>query len=676
MPDLGKSICVVACCGIAGMAMAQDKNSALTLGREVSATLAADGLAEYVVDLEAGQFVYGELDQRDADFEVTVYDPTGDIAGTFNESQRGTDPVQLEVDLAGTYRFHVAPKDEEPGSFTFSLQRIEPEAIDPGQRLDQLLSAFTGDDVPGGIVAVMHDGKIIHSQAVGMANLTFGIPFDRDTVSNIGSVSKQFTAFAITSLAASGKLSLDDDVRQYFPEIPDLGHTVTVRHLLNHTSGYREFLNLIAMAGVRLGEGDFIDRDEILRILERQPELQDEPGTKFNYNNTAYALASLLVERVTEQPFNQWMAENVFAPIGMSDTRIRAHTGEIIPNAADGYLYGEQMPFRQAIDLGGGGGATMGPGGVYTTVDDMARWIDNLHTAKHGGAQVIGEMTKPQIDTPGGEDRHYGLGLSLEDYRGQPLIQHGGADTAHRAMMLFFPDFNGAVFAMSNNGAFGSGTIARRTADAFFSEHFEPEEDDQAAASGEAADSGDETDASQIDPSVFEPHLGKYELDDFPGIVLTVSLEDQQLSVQFTGDDPQPVSPRTETILALPPDSTLEFHIAENGKADSVTVAGSSVFQAQRLADWAPTEADLAEYEGRYFSEELETFYTVQMGDEGLLIKHRRLEDIEMTPKVEDSFSAEFPIADVAFDRNDAGELTGIRVSNGRTKNIWFAKQD
>jgi CubicO group peptidase (beta-lactamase class C family) len=653
MENLAKCVLVAVCCAMAGPALAQEPNdNVLTLGQAETDSLAADGKAKYVVDLEAGHFVYGEVNQHDVDVRVTVIDPGGDIAGSFDGSKRGAEPVQLETDSAGRYRIEIAPSDEQSGSFTIALERIEPVAADPAKRLDQLLSAFAGDDVPGAVVAVTREGHIIHSQAVGMANLSHGIPFKRETVSNLGSVSKQFTAFAVTKLASSGDLALDDDVRQYFPELPDMGQTVTIRHLLNHTSGYREILNLLSLAGVRLGKGDYVDRGEIIRILQRQPTLQEQPGTTFNYNNTAYGLAALLIERMTDVPFDRWMADNVFAPLEMTRTRVRSSEGEIIPNASDGYVYAEESPFRQTVDLGGGGGLAMGPGAIYTTVDDMALWIDNLHTAKVGGPEVIGEMTRPQIEAPG-KDTHYGFGLSIERYRGLKLLGHSGGDTAHRAQMLFFPELNAGVIAMSNNGAFDPGSIARHTADAFFAEHLEAEEEaEQVALAGDGA----EPDAPHTDSSVFEPHLGKYELDDYPGVILTVSREDQQLYVQFSGSDPQPVSPQTEKILKVPPDTTIEFHLAKDGRADSVTINSSRVLTAQRLADWAPA-------------------YAVEMGENGLLIKHRRLDDMELLPKVPDSFSGSFPIAEVAFSRDEDGNLKGMMVSNVRTRNIWFAKQ-
>jgi len=653
---------------VAGCARS-DAETVLVVGQPVSAALEAHVQADYATDLEANNFVYGEVEQVDFDVRVTVLDPQGIIVDMFDRSARGAEPIQFESKTAGRFTIRVEGFEDESGSYSIALQRTEPVATEPKERLDQLLSAFVGDSTPGAIVAVFRKGEVVHYQSVGMANLTFGIPFDRDTVSNIGSVSKQFTAFAVVKLAADGLLSLDDDVRKYFPEIPDLGHVVTVRNILNHTSGYREFLNLLFMAGVRLDNGDFISRDEVLRILERQPALQDEPGSRYNYNNTAYALAALLVEQVTETPFQVWMKENVFMPLGMTHTRIRSHTGEIVPNAAEGYVSADEAPYRIGIDLGGGGGATMGPGGVYTTIDDLAKWIGNFKSGEVGGTDVIAEMMTPQIETPG-TDRFYALGLVVDKQRGLSRISHGGADTAHRAELIYFPEIDAGVVAMSNNGSFDS-SMAREVAAAFFAADMEPEELPETVA-----DTADTTPTPDIDAAVFEKFVGQYEFNDYPGVVIIVSLDEDNVFVQSPGGDKQPASPLSPTSLSLSADQSLEFNVDDNGVVESLTIKGGNELTATKLEDWAPATADLATYTGRYFSEELDTIYTVEMEDDGLVLRHRRLDDVELTPKVTDTFNGSGAISEIKFVRNENGELTGLMASNVRTLNVWFEKQD
>jgi hypothetical protein len=423
------------------------------------------------------------------------------------------------------------------------------------------------------------------------------------------------------------------------------------------------------MSGVRLDNGDFISRDEVLRILERQPALQDEPGSRYNYNNTAYSLAALLVERITDTPFQVWVNENVFTPLGMTQTRIRSHTGEIVPNAAEGYIYSDEAPYRIGIDLGGGGGATMGPGGVYTTVDDLARWIGNFKSGQVGGSDVLAEMMTPQIEMPG-TDRYYGLGLVVDKQRGLSRVWHGGADTAHRAELLYFPEIDAGVVAMSNNGSFDS-SIAREVAGVFFAADMEPEEPPETVA-----ETTDTAPVSDIDAAAFEKFIGQYELNDYPGVVVIVSLDEDNVFVQSPGGSKQPASPLSPTSLSLSADQSLEFNVDESGVVESMTINDGGEMIATKLEDWAPAPADLATYAGRYFSEELDTVYTIEMGDDGLVLRHRRLDDVELTPKVTDTFNGSGGIAEVKFIRGDDGALSGLMASNIRTLNVWFKKQD
>ncbi len=643
-------------------AMAQTE---LTRGEILNGHLDVDDVAEYHIDLLAKQFVYGEVEQLSFDAKVTVLDPQGQITGNFNTSARGADPIQFETPASGRYTFRVSSADEQPGDYSISLQRIEAVALVPERRLDQLLSAFEGDDQPGAVVAVIRNGRVIHSHAVGMANLQHRIPFTRRTVSNIGSVSKQFTGFSVAMLAAEGKLSFDDDVRQYFPELPDLGQVVTIRHLLTHTSGYREFLNLLAMSGTRLEDGDYIDRDVILKILQRQESLQSEPGAEFNYNNTAYALAALLVERVSGEPFQKWMSTNVFVPIGMTNTRVRSSTGAVIPNAADGYIHADTEPYRQVIDLGGGGGATMGAGAIYTTVDDLALWMSNLHTARVGGREVVDEVTAPHVEY-GAVGTFYGLGIDVMELRGLKTLAHGGADTAHRTMLYYFPDIDAGVVATSNNGSF-DGSIARKTAEAFFSEFMEP--------LAETVTVGPTVASVDVDVEKLDPHLGKYEFVEYRGTIIDLTRDGNQFLVKIGDDDAQPISPISDTELRLSTDTSLVINLDESGAAISITLRGPETYEASRVEEWLPAPAEHADFFGRYYSNELETTYEILDSEGGLRLHHARFGDLTLSPSYVDTFNAEFPVAEAAFYRDDKGAVIGIKVSNGRTQDVRFVKQ-
>ena len=289
---------------------------------------------------------------------IRVLGPDGAQIGRFEGPGRGPERFGGRISSAGTHtaELFVAGEDgdDESGAYEITLLRHEPVATDPEKLTDQMMARFDGEHSPGAAVRVWRNGKTLYSKTYGMANLAYGIPFEPDTRTNIGSTSKQFTAFAIMLQAERGLLSLDDDIRTHIPELPEFDHTIQVRHLITHTSGLREFLNLLRMTGRRLDRGDWIDRSEIIEIVQRQPALQNVPGAEWNYNNTAYGLAAVIVERTSGQDFHVFMQENVFAPLGMTGTMVRPSTHHIVPDQSEGYTPGPDG-YDQIGDLGGGG---------------------------------------------------------------------------------------------------------------------------------------------------------------------------------------------------------------------------------------------------------------------------------------------------------------------------------
>ena len=382
----------------------------LQTGTPVPGELTAADTAVYEIELGADYFVYGEADQQTVDVVVTVHGPDGDELGQWDGPARGPEPFQFETEAAGSYRITVAPFEDQTGEYVLVLKVAEPVAATPERRVTQLMARYDRDDIPGGVVAVIRNGEVVFAEARGMANLSHGIPFSAETVTNIGSVSKQFTAFAIALLASQGKLSLDDEVRTHIPELPAFDEPVTLRHLLSHTGGFRELYNTVPITGWQ-GE-DELSRDEAIRIVQRQPGLQNPPGSEYNYNNTGFIMLAEIVHRVTDVPFPEWMAENVFGPLGMENTLIKSGHGQIIPHSAQGYVPADSGGFREARDLA----ASYGAGGVYTTVGDLAKWLRNFHDPKVGGQDVIAQMFERAILTDG-DTIPYGLGIGVGERR-------------------------------------------------------------------------------------------------------------------------------------------------------------------------------------------------------------------------------------------------------------------
>jgi CubicO group peptidase (beta-lactamase class C family) len=534
-------------------------------------------------------------------------------------------------------------------------------------RVDALMTDYSGSETPGAVVAVVRDGRIEFQRGYGMANLSHGIPFTVDTRTNIGSTSKQFTAFAIALLADRGELSLDDQVRTHVPELPDLGESVTLRHLISHTSGYREFLNALAIGGWRLEEADHIDREEILAVVQRQPALQNSPGAEHNYNNTGYALLALVVERVTGEPFPDWMAANVFKPLGMTSTLVRAHNRQVVPHSAQGYARDGDDGFREVPDIG----AAMGAGGIYTTVGDLALWMRNLRTGELGGQAVVERMTTPYVLTTG-DTTNYAMGLFITRSRGLRVIQHGGADAAHRSTFVYYPDLDAGLIVQSNHAGFGGG-IPGQIAEIFFGEHMEPRSEAQEDAV--ATDAPVEFDPTSYDPAAFDIYVGRYELEVQPGFVLTFRRDGDRLLTQATGQPEFEITPTSDStfVLRVVP-ASVTFHRDETGRVTGLTLHQNGHHAARRLPDVEAARLDLTPYAGRYYSAEFETFYTVEAEEDHLVVRHRRRPPLTLRHSEDDRFAGAFPLVRVDFERDRSGRVIGFRASNIRARDILFQR--
>jgi len=523
----------------------------------------------------------------------------------------------------------------------------------PADSVRQLVADRTGD-VPGAVVGVVQNGELIFAEPFGLANLTYGIPYTLDTPTNIGSTSKQFTAFAIGLLAERGALSLDDDVRDYVPELPDLGATVRIRHLLTHTSGYREFLNTLAVAGWRLDQGDAITRDDILRVVERQPELQNAPGAEWNYNNTGFALLALIVERVTGETFPAWMRANVFEPFGMTHTVVRSSSTAIVEDRAVGYVR-DGEDWREAIDFG----TSMGAGAIYSTVGDLARWMSNLQS-RAVGADIIERMTTPTRLTTG-ERTGYGQGLFIDESGGQRRIHHGGADAAHRSAFILYPDLDAGVIVLTNS-ADNVEALAERAARVFFPDAFE-------AQAGPPAPVASAT----FEPTTFDAYAGRYSLDEAPLFVFALRRDGDRYLILPTGQPETEIVPTSDSTFASTiVDARLTFHRDADGVVRSLTLHQGGDHPATRL-DLDGAEAfDLTPYAGRFTSDELEATYTLAVEDGALVARDARGDAVTLTHAEGDVFS--LPIGTVSFERDASGAVVGYVVDATRSRGMRFER--
>jgi CubicO group peptidase (beta-lactamase class C family) len=329
--------------------------------------------------------------------------------------------------------------------------------------VDRAFENYRGTSVPGCAVAVSRDGNVVLERAYGMANLETSTPIQPGTIFHVASVSKQFTAMAILLLAKDGRLSLDDDIRKHLPEIPDYGPTITIRHLLNHTSGLRDQWDLLALARGRFEENRITEAD-VLDIVPRQKALNFMPGAEYMYSNTGYTLAAVIVKRVSGRSLRAFAHERIFAPLGMNDTHFHDDFTMVVPGRAWAYVpaFGAATNFRTSVPNYDTYGATS----LFTTVGDLLKWERNFTTMKVGDAALFTEMHR-NGRLNGGDSTGYALGVGVGAYRGARIVEHTGGDAGYRSYLGRFPDQKLAIALACNTSTANVSALPRRIADIY-----------------------------------------------------------------------------------------------------------------------------------------------------------------------------------------------------------------
>ena len=334
------------------------------------------------------------------------------------------------------------------------------------RQLDEVMAEWSKRDSPGCAVGLVRDGGLVLAKGYGQADLEHGVPNGPGSVFDIGSVSKQFTAAVIALLARDGKLSLDDDVRRFVPELPSYESTITIRHLLHHTSGLRDYTDLMALAGWQTD--DWTTAEQALALLARQKELNFAPGAQYLYSNSGYFLLSIVAARAGGKPFPDLVRERIFEPLGMKATHVHADHRQIVKDRAVGY---SKQDGRWTIAMSGW--EQTGDGSVLTTVEDLARWVRNFDDPIVGGSALVTELLR-EGKLAGGQEIPYAEGLRHGTYRGLATVGHNGSWAGYRSSLLRFPSEKTAVIVLCNADSAEAGTITRTIADVALSGRLGP----------------------------------------------------------------------------------------------------------------------------------------------------------------------------------------------------------
>ncbi len=422
----------------------------------------------YELSLKKDVVVLLNMTDFDVRTELTVVSPEGIILDQVRTDETA-DFLIFKSPKKGNYQFYVnaISFEKEIGTYTLTAHLIPANSGGALEQIKALLLLLERPGRAGVATAIVENGKIIFEQYYGYSNVEHRIKNNAETVFELASVSKQFTAMAIARLAEQDKLSIEDDIRIYFPELPNYKSPIQIKHLLNHTSGIIDSDYPLALAGF---ENDKIELERVLNILKHVPDLYFAPGSAFAYSNDGYTLLAELVRRITKQEFKTWMAQYVFEPLHMESTLIRDSPEIVIPNRATSYVsYTGDSHFRRlSFDFFAPGGCS-----VRSNISDLTKWVDYLNTAYHSEDKLF--KTINQTDTLNtGEAVNYAYGSFITDFRGLKRFSHLGLSAGFTTSIARFPDKNIGFIMLGNDGHFRNYYVARKLYEIYLNDHIKP----------------------------------------------------------------------------------------------------------------------------------------------------------------------------------------------------------
>src|ERR1700676_1331987 len=336
--------------------------------------------------------------------------------------------------------------------------------------VDEVFSDLARPGSPGCALSVYREGKIVYAKGYGLANIEENVPITPQSVFDIGSTSKQFTAASILLLEKQGKLSINDDVRKYIPELPSYPQKITILNLLNHTSGLRDYLTLMELAGINI---DSVTTDaDALALINGQKALNFAPGSEWLYSNTGFFLLSVIVQRASGKTLREFAAENIFAPLEMTHTQYRDNHAALIGNRALAYA---ERDDKSGYTLDVSYFEQTGDGAVHTSVEDLLKWDENFYSPRVGGQDFLKELQE-HGKLNSGKVLDYAKGLVVKDYRGLHVVSHGGAWGGYRAELLRFPEQHFSVACLCNVGNANPTERAHEVADVYLGSLMKPKE--------------------------------------------------------------------------------------------------------------------------------------------------------------------------------------------------------
>jgi CubicO group peptidase (beta-lactamase class C family) len=528
--------------------------------------------------------------------------------------------------------------------------------------IDKIFTDWDKKDTPGCGLGVMKDGQLIYARGYGMANLEYDIKNNSKSVYRIGSTSKQFTAASIVLLVEKGKLSLDDSLNKFFPDFPTYAKNITIRHLLNHTSGVRDYLTLSFLKGI--GPDDFFTDKDVMQWLINQTELNFTPGEEFVYSNSGYWLLGQIVNQVAEMTMAEFAEKEIFKPLGMYNTHFHNDHTQIVKNRASGYRPNDEKGFQismTTLDM-------IGDGGIFTSIQDIKKWDDAYYDSKVL-SKKFWEMMTQQGKLNNNEEIDYASGLFISDHKGLKTVSHGGAFVGFRAELLRFPEQKLSIAIFANRSDASPSSMAYKVADVFLSDQYIVEIKDESKAPKENTHTSTKTMEFSYDKLI-----GTYELD--VGIDITMSVKEDKLHAKqhWNGKEYDLVKIENNTYqIDDTPHIKFTFTDLKDNFTQNVTVDNAGrITESKRKPDIDLSEITLEDFVGDFYSKELDVNYKMFLEDGLIKAKVENNDSVELSVTNKDLLN--YQGIQLKFSRSNE-MIDGFIMDAGRVKNLKFAKK-
>lgn len=524
------------------------------------------------------------------------------------------------------------------------------------KKIDALFKQWDTKNSPGCTIGIVRGDSIIYAKGYGMANLEYDVAITPETVFHMASISKQFTGYAMVLLAKQGKLKLDDDVRKYLTWFPDMKKKITIRHLLNHTSGIRDQWQLLAISGTRLD--DVITQEHIVKILSKQKELNFNPGDRYMYSNSGFTMLAEIVKAVTGQTLREFCDSAIFKPLKMTNTHFHDNAEEVVKNRSYSYYRDDKGKYANSILSYSNAGATS----LFTTANDFSKWIMNFYKPVVGDAADITTLTtKGKLNN--GKEIQYALGILSDKQNGYTRYSHGGADAGFRTAMSVLPELKMGFLVFSNEDSFNPNGKLDELTNLFVGN------------SNKKAEEGKQADSSLAlikDTNNYKRFTGSYISDE--GMNFSFKLKESKMYLGIGSQNFLLAKMQKDTfsVIAFP---HVKFLFNNPGTSVDL-IDNEEKFEMKKYTlDTNVSVQQLQPYTGTYYCPELDCTYYIILKDKKLYLTNNKYTDAKINVLGDEHLTTDnWWMSHLLVKHDTSKKITGFEVHGGRVLHLKFQK--